>query len=223
MVIKKTAIKGINPFDMMMFRSLFNTVLSSSLIYKNNKHPINDIGDGLKSTMFMRCLIGTICFYTLVLEASWLPVFLAQTINNMMPFFSGIFGFLINKEKIKKAMIFCMVGCFFGIVLLNIYRPNKKESVDFNFNWGMIAGFSFVVLGALVNVLNRKMKSVHFSIIQFDYAFFAWSTMFIIILVEYVMFHNDKKRYPYDSLRILTYKFDEWILIFTYAFANFFV
>ena len=49
-----------------------------------------------------RCLTGTIGFFVLVLEANWLPVFVAQTMNNTMPFFSAIFGFLINGEKIKK-------------------------------------------------------------------------------------------------------------------------
>lgn len=223
-VIKKVTAMGVNPFDMMMCRSLLNTVLSSTIIYKSKKHPIRDIGDGLKSTMLARCLIGTLTFYMLVLESSWLPIFIAQTINNMMPFFSGIFGFLINGEKIKKALIYCMVGCFVGIVVLNVYRPEKQANQKFDhFNWGMVAGFTFVVGGALVNVLNRKMKSIHFSIIQFDYAFIAWATMFTIIVAEYALYHNDKEKYPYPTMRILTYDFTEWLLILAYALSNFFV
>lgn len=177
-------------------------------------------------TMLARCLIGTVCFYMLVLESSWLPVFIAQTINNMLPFSSGVFGYLINGEKIRKTMIYCMIGSFVGIVILNVYKPKKEneESKDFDhFNWGMVSGFAFVIFGALVNVLNRKMKSIHFSIIQFDYAFVAWSTMFIIIVGEYALFHNDKERYPYPTMRILTYNFYQWVLILAYAVSNFFV
>lgn len=126
-VIKECYKVGTNAFDMMMCRSLFNTILSSSIIYKSKKHPINDITGGLKSTMLARCLIGTFCFYMLVLESSWLPVFIAQTINNMLPFSSAVFGYLINGEKIKKAMLYCMIGSFFGIVLLNVYKPKKEN------------------------------------------------------------------------------------------------
>lgn len=72
----------------------------------------------------------------------------------------------------------------------------------------MITGFVYVVTSAMLNVLNRKMKSVHFSIIQFDYAVFAGSTMFIVMLAEYLVLRDNKDRYPYPTLRILTYNLE---------------
>ena len=87
----------------------------------------------------------------------------------------------------------------------------------------MLAGLAYVISCALINVLNRKMKSVHFSIIQFDNVFFSWFTLFFVILVEYLVLHSDEKRYPYPTLRILTYNFEQWMLLFVYAISNFFV
>lgn len=87
----------------------------------------------------------------------------------------------------------------------------------------MIAGLLCVVSSALINVLNRKMQSVHFSIIQFDYAFFAWITMFVLIIAEYAFFHDDKQRYNFPTIRILTYNFNQLLFIVAYALANFFV
>ena len=117
-----------------------------------------------------------------------------------------------------------MIGCFAGVIILNLYRPDSKNSDDFKyFKYGMMCALSFVICGAMVSVLNRKMKSVHFSIIQFDYAFVAWVCMLVTILTEYVFLHGDKMRYPYPTLRILTYRTDQWVVMITYALSNFFV
>ena len=47
--------------------------------------------------------------------------------------------------------------------------------------------------------------------------------MLIVILAEYAMYHGDKERYPYPTMRILTYNKNQWLLILIYAAANFFV
>jgi len=87
----------------------------------------------------------------------------------------------------------------------------------------MFCALGFVICAAMVAVLNRKMKSVHFSIIQFDYAIVAFMCMITTILVEYACLHGNHERYPYQTLRILTYGWKQWSLIFMYAASNFFV
>ena len=47
--------------------------------------------------------------------------------------------------------------------------------------------------------------------------------MFIIIVAEYALFHNDKERYPYPKMRIFTYSLYQWALTLAYAISNFFV
>ena len=119
-IVKKLTSRGVDPIDMAMFRSLLNATLSFPIIYKHKKHPINDIGGtGLKFTLLCRCITGTICFYMLILESSWLPIFIAQTFNNTTPFFTALFGFYILGEKMSKLMMLCMIGCFFGVAILN--------------------------------------------------------------------------------------------------------
>ena len=165
-LVKKSTAIGVNALDLTVFRSFSNTVLSMPLIFKFKKHPIKDIHPGQGCTLMSRCLVGTFGFFVLVLESNWLPVFVAQTINNTMPFYSALFGFLINGEKINKQMIICMFGCFGGVIILNIYRPDKENTQEFKyFKYGMISAFCFVTCAAMVQVLNRKMKETHFSVI----------------------------------------------------------
>lgn len=225
--IKKATAIGVHPFDLTMIRSFSNLCLSIPLIRKFGKHPLYDIPKELRCTMAARCLIGTVCFFFIVLTGMFLPIFIAQTIMNTMPFWSGVFAYLINKEKIKKAMIVCMIGSFAGVFVLNMYRPDKQSAmskVQNNlYGYGIMTAITFAILGALVGVLNRKMKAVHFSIIQIDYALTAWLCLFVVVLIEYALLHNDKEKYPYKRIRFLTYGFEEWVWILCYCAFNFFV
>lgn len=97
-LVKKTTAVGVKPLDLTMFRSFTNCLLSSPLIFKFKKHPIRDIPPGLRCTMLCRCLVGTVAFFMLVIESDWLPIFVASTMNNTIPFFTAIFGYFINSE-----------------------------------------------------------------------------------------------------------------------------
>lgn len=108
--------------------------------------------------------------------------------NNTNTFFTAIFGFLILGERISLALGICMLGCFCGIVLLNVYQPKVKESQNFDhFTWGMVAALIFVTCFALVNVLNRKLKLVHYSVIQFNVALSNFAYIVVMLLVEFLV------------------------------------
>lgn len=205
-----------------------NFFLTLPLLRKYQKHPVKDVPPGMWPVMVARCVIGTVLNIFNVLASMWLPVFFAQVIINMMPFFTASLGFLINKESIKKSMIACMFGCFAGVVILNYYRPKDKEDKNSGkwgkyFNYGMMSAFAFCILGSIVTILNRRMKAVHFCIINLNYAATAWLSMLVVIIVEYAFLHDNKERYPYPRMRILTYGMQQWCLILAYCAANFFV
>ena len=99
-----------------------------------------------------------------------------------------------------------MIGCFVGIVVLSLAKSNlnKKQvepdnKIEFYFGLGMI--FHTALGFSIVGVLTRKMKSLHFSIIQFHYGLFSVSALSIWIILEYFISEN----YGYDTLRIFTY------------------
>ena len=97
-----------------------------------------------------------------------------------------------------------MLGSFGGIYILNFYRPHEEEKKEAtNYIYGMISIFAFVITAALVVVLNRRMKSVHFSIIQWNYALVAWTTMLAYVLGEYYYNRDPNEKYPFESLRML--------------------
>lgn len=129
-----------------------------------------------------------------------------------------------------------MAGCFTGVVVLALAKTNifgnsqeevseeNQEKVDdktmFYFGLGMI---SCTALGfSTVGVLTRKMKSIHFSIIQFDYGILSVSGLLAWILIEFAIKKNseDPAAYGYDTLRILNYGSVQWVLLIVIAFMN---
>ena len=71
---------------------------------------------------------------------------------------------------------------------------------------------------SLVGVMTRKMKSIHFSIIQFNYGFFSVSALTIWIVIEFYSMSTES--YGYDTIRISNYNWDQWGLLILIAFMN---
>ena len=42
----------------------------------------------------------------------------------------------------------------------------------------------------------------------------------LIVTTSYAIYHKDKKTYPYDTLRILTYDWTQWKLLIVMSFIN---
>lgn len=112
-----------------------------------------------------------------------------------------------------------MLGCFIGIIVIALAKSNiigggeetdedqskYQDKTFFYFGLGMI--FFTALMFSSVGVLTRKMKSIHFSIIQFDYGVLSVAMLLCWILIEYAIYMNsdDPSSYGYDSLRIFNY------------------
>ena len=81
------------------------------------------------------------------------------------------------------------MGCFTGVVLLGLANTkifNKEDQIETNqqFYFGLAMIFATAILFSVSGVLTRKMKAIHFSVIQFNYGFLSVSTLSIWLLIE---------------------------------------
>jgi len=60
----------------------------------------------------------------------FLPVSITTIIINTTPFWVAILSFLILKDKLKRFEVFCMIGCFIGIITITVWRENPTASLD---------------------------------------------------------------------------------------------
>lgn len=65
-----------------------------------------------------RCVIGTIAYTTMVLSIMRIPVSTLSILMNTAPFWAAILGYLIAGDNILKFEVFCMIGCFAGVIVL---------------------------------------------------------------------------------------------------------
>ena len=111
-----------------------------------------------------------------------------------------------------------MIGCFAGIAVLSLSRSgvvgNPTEVIkaeqentvtDIQFNTGIMSISLTAILYSTVAVFTRKMKGIHFTIIQFHYGWVSFLLLVITTITEYLIFHNDPDFYGATTFRLLTY------------------
>ena len=172
----------IHVYDICFVRATTNFLSSIIVMIKNEKHCWKNLPKHFRFTTFMRACIGLFNCKLQVLLYMWLPVFISTAIMNTMTFWVAICGFIINNETIKRKLIYCMIGCFCGSIMLiwpdkkgkeveaavKTEKPPATNSAAFAIpplSIGVISGFVMVILYSIVQVLTRRMKSVHFSVV----------------------------------------------------------
>ena len=97
-----------------------------------------------------------------------IPLSLHTIIFQTSPFWTSILGFLYNKERIYRFEYGAMTLCFVGVVLLALNRPTQQTLTSASLSTvGIVITFVMSWNQALINVVNRKLRDVHFAIIGF--------------------------------------------------------
>ena len=77
-----------------------------------------------------------------------------------------------------------MVLCFLGVLLIALFRHSQKSQIAENLSMetvGIVLTFIVAWKQAGINVVNRKLKDVHFAIITF------YATISIPVIVVYLI------------------------------------
>ena len=116
----------------------------------------------------------------------------------MGPLWASILGYCLNGEAVSKFQIMCMIGSFVGVIILSLSKSGEEDNVTSkrNFYVGLIAALLCGFCFSFSTVLTRKLKGLHYSIIQFHYGLI--STFILTIWVVIDCFHE-------QELRFLTY------------------
>ena len=82
-----------------------------------------------------------------------------------------------------------MIGCFVGIILLNLAKSKDGNGQKAKAFGSYTLGISLAVITAIsystAAVIIRKIKNVHFSIVNFHYGWIAFLLMFAALVIEY--------------------------------------
>ena len=92
----------------------------------------------------------------------------------------AIIVFIWLCERITKFEFAAMCLCFSGIILVALYSPEPEKEVedageqqkdDTSYSFGITMALVTTFLYAVAGVVARRLRAVHFTVIQFHYSF----------------------------------------------------
>lgn len=109
-------------------------------------------------------------------------------------FWTSLLGYLILREAVEKVKMAGIIFCFIGVALIASAEEESATSTEASSESSaaeytrmqtivaLILTFSVSWLVALINIMNRSMKEVHFSLINVNYGLMG-SLIFAVILI----------------------------------------
>jgi drug/metabolite transporter (DMT)-like permease len=113
-----------------------------------------------------------------------IPLSLHIILWQTSPFWTVVLAYFINKEPIQKIEYLAMSLCFAGVVAIALSKTNQTLASSNKF-LGICVSFSTAWFLALVGVLNRRLKNVHYTVVSFWHPFTG--TIFSFLYVLYML------------------------------------
>ena len=223
--IAKHAVENldVDPMDLSILRTGFLCVISGLLSELLNKKQWTEIEAGMFKFVIVRSVAGAIGYGSLVYSIVNLPMMVGVIIINTNPFFCAFLAYFYLKESVTKHEIICMIGCFVGIIILSLSKDKQTSTlseltgllVPQNHFIGFLASIMCSFFSAIVYVVTRRTKNIHFSIMLFHYGWIATPLFMLWSLSKWLMY-SDK---PYPSIFYL--QSHQLLLILFVSIMNF--
>lgn len=196
--------RDVKVYEFVFFRSLFNLCASALLVKQAGCSYFADVPRDLRCTLFLRCAVGTVSFMVFSMTVKYLPLGIFFIVFNSSPFFTVILAYFWTSDRILPLEGLAMIGAFCGIVVLGIAKPTETKNIEDNesfskfevehgYQIGMAMALFACVSQSVISVASRRLKSIYFAIIQFNYSLMATISMGVFLVVACVT----QKHVPY--------------------------
>ena len=122
--------EGVTAPEIGLFRSLIITISAFVAVKVSKEKYCANMEKKDWLPLILRCIAGTISFFTNSLAVKNIPLTLFQIIYNTLPFMIAIIVFIWLCERISKFEFAAMCFCFGGIILVAIYLPEPETEVN---------------------------------------------------------------------------------------------
>ncbi|TNV77650.1 hypothetical protein FGO68_gene15314 [Halteria grandinella] len=193
---------SLTAFEVTTTRALFQ-ILFNQLIMWYLKLSYSVINREQAKKLFARFAIGYPAWTMLFYSVKVLPIGLSQSIQNLQPFLTLVFAFVILRETVKRLEVVNMVVAFVGVLLMvalssgtdGISHSSTHTTVEFAL--AVIANALSTTMISLVNVIIRSLKGLHYSVMAGFQAIVTFIAS-LVVLVFYRVFINTD--YDYSTL-----------------------
>lgn len=182
---------NLNPFQMLLMRSLFALLIQAMFVNRELKHAVWDsIERDQVGSLVFRSVQGTLTNIINYSTAKFLPLTIIAICNNMGPLIALVLAFVILKERIKRFEVLMIVLSVCGILTV-VLGGNDSTASD----TGAEAGSALTVvlwtclfinpfLTAGGSIAMRKMKKFHEAVVSF---YLNWSIGISSLLMIFLL------------------------------------
>jgi drug/metabolite transporter (DMT)-like permease len=106
---------------------------------------------------------------------------MAELIENMNVFWTGVLAFFFLRERIKWYEVAAMFLAFTAIIVIVLTKDNLSASSSSGANAGYVLMLLASWFTAGMGILNRKMADIHWSVIMLVYSYvgIAFSSVYM--------------------------------------------
>ena len=133
--------------EKLFFRSIVGAVVSGYLLYRKGE----GFGGHNRKVLFLRALFGCVALVFNFIAIDRLPLANAVILNQLSPFFTIIFAYLLLKERMVKQQWYAIGIALIGVVL--IVKPGPGYTL-----FPAIAGLLSAILAAVAYVIVRFLR-----------------------------------------------------------------
>jgi drug/metabolite transporter (DMT)-like permease len=117
---------GISLSNMMLIKCVVSSSLAVAVMRGRGHGPIKDFPREFWVPQLYRSILSNLVFIGGMIGTMLLPLTTMFVLYNTNPFFSSIFGLLVNKEPVLKSEILAMVICFSCVILISVQREEQS-------------------------------------------------------------------------------------------------
>ena len=179
----------VTTFELAFLRSFFNIISSAMLVIHFGLPFFSGIPSGLKSTLAIRSICGTITFLCFTAAIQFIPISVFFIITGSSIFTTALLTCIFLQDRITAFEVVAMVCSVGGIMMIGISKqapddtPATIYSEKHNYTLGLLIATLATIGGSIIGVTTRMLKEINFAVIQFVYSLTSSILMGICVLI----------------------------------------
>mmetsp|Transcript_17577 Transcript_17577/g.16800 ORF Transcript_17577/g.16800 Transcript_17577/m.16800 type:complete len:217 (-) Transcript_17577:203-853(-) len=192
-------LQGMKAMHISLTRYLYVAMISFIMLKLNSKSMFSDLTTtARRRDLILRSFLGLVAFNLSVVVASLIPLSIMMLVTYTSGFWASIMGYFILGDVLQLNEIIAMLLGYTGIAFIIMCNGDHGPDSHNQFILGVFLAFLNSFLVGAVQVLCRKMKGIHFSVIMFNYAILGFVMM---VLASGAVYLNRAEPIHYEPIQ----------------------
>ena len=155
--------------EISFMRACIYLAFSSTNLLIFKKNPFSELARKDMWPLFVRCAASTSSLFIVIIALKLVPLTIFTVVTNMTPFLSALISWIWLGDKLGLFQILMMVFCFAGVVLVACVKNTGEDDLSKfgSYELGIALTGGLCLIFAVSAVSTRRLKTMHFSVLQF--------------------------------------------------------